>query len=478
MTSTDFAAKYRLLKNVATRGARSFLAQQVELGRMVMVHYLDSENVEERAVTLERLEALRPPGRDKLLEITEVDGTPVAVTLFISSFKDFATWLDSVGTAAPSTPASQPGEFTRAFSKPDRAPAAPPPAPRAVSTPEPAREKAKPKKTPGEFTRIFGKLDEVTLAPAEDKASIDPGGVTSPRNEDAIPTVIMEAVKPAAKASPESAKPAPTTAMDSGPSFTAIFGALGTTTPAAPELPPPLSAATSSPAPVMPPVPPPLDLRPATPSPAPQPAAAPGPGEFTQLFQRQSPSGGTTPPPSFGAAPVLAPEVPRPIEPTPRADLSSRPPAPAVMPLGAPSLGLPALGAPSLGGSMAPVSPSAPKLPEMAGLPNAGGQPTAPPVIPPVPVSGAVPPRPWGVPATPPAIGASVFGNKAPSEFTRILSPIAAPPPPPVSIQPPVSAAQSSGGARSSKSMLPLIIGLAAVVVLTVAMVVYFVLRH
>jgi hypothetical protein len=49
MTSTEFAARYRLLKNVAARGARSFLAQQVELGRMVMVHYLDSESPQQRA---------------------------------------------------------------------------------------------------------------------------------------------------------------------------------------------------------------------------------------------------------------------------------------------------------------------------------------------------------------------------------------------------------------------------------------------
>src|SRR5437764_8749794 len=97
MTSTEFAARYRLLKNVATRGARSFLAQQV-LGRMVMVHYLDPETPEQRSATLARLGALRAPARDKLLEIVDVDGSPVAVTLFISSFVDFATWLDVVST--------------------------------------------------------------------------------------------------------------------------------------------------------------------------------------------------------------------------------------------------------------------------------------------------------------------------------------------------------------------------------------------
>src|SRR5579885_503736 len=104
MTSTEFAARYRLLKNVANRGARSFLAQQVELGRMVMVHYLDSETPEQRASALARLRALREPARNKLMEIAEVDGAPVAVTLFISSFVDFATWLDQVSDPAAPAP--------------------------------------------------------------------------------------------------------------------------------------------------------------------------------------------------------------------------------------------------------------------------------------------------------------------------------------------------------------------------------------
>src|SRR5690348_5303967 len=166
MTSTEFAAKYRLLKNVDTRGARSFLAQQVQLGRMVMVHYLDSESIEQRAATLARLDALRPPARDKLLEIADVDGTPVAVTLFISSFKDFATWLDSLPASAPAAqpqrivPApTAPGEFTREFNR--MQPAASPliSLGNAVAA-EPARKQEAPKKTAGEFTRIFGKLDE------------------------------------------------------------------------------------------------------------------------------------------------------------------------------------------------------------------------------------------------------------------------------------------------------------------------------
>ena len=165
MTSSEFAARYRLLKNVASRGARSFLAQQVELGRMVMVHYLDAESADQQTEILARLKNLRAAGRDKLLEIADVDGTPVAVTLFISSFVDFTTWLDHV--AAPAAPAPDtpvPGEFTRAFHKVETAIPAPVVMPRPAPSAEPApvlpvtREAPTPK-TPGEFTRVFGKIE-------------------------------------------------------------------------------------------------------------------------------------------------------------------------------------------------------------------------------------------------------------------------------------------------------------------------------
>jgi hypothetical protein len=475
MTSTEFAAKYRLLKNVATHGARSFLAQQVELGRMVMVHYLDSENVEERAATLSRLDALRPPGRDKLLEVADVDGTPVAVTLFISSFKDFSAWLDAVG--APTTPSNasvaSPGEFTRVFSKVE--PPVKPVIPNAGL--EAARAPEMPRKAPGEFTRIFGKVDEAALAPAE------PAPATVPpqdRDEETIPTVIMEAVKPPhAPPVSDTVNSEPAQASDSGSSFTAIFGALSNPTPAnefpAPPIPlhsiPPQSPVT---APVTPPAPPAFDPRPALPSAAPQAAAPHQPGEFTQLFQRLSPGVGTTPP--VAGAPLLAPDVPRPLDPTPRADFAlPSTPAP-VSSFGAPSLGRPPLGAPSLGAASLGAVP-APKLPDLGTPPNGSGASTVPPVLPPIPAPPAAP-RSWGTPATPPPIGASVFGNSGPSEFTRILSPIAAPPPPPVPIQPPASPAQGAAGASAKKSMLPLIIGLVSVVVLTIVMVVYFVVRR
>lgn len=456
MTSTEFAAKYRLLKNVATRGARSFLAQQVELGRMVMVHYLDAENAGERAATVARLNALPSGSRGKLTEIAEVDGTPVAVTLFISSFKDFETWLDSV-----SPPTSAP------TAAPEVAPASKPEAP---------------KKTPGEFTRIFAKVDESSVAPS----TLPPiaMGVTPTRNEDAIPTVIMEAVKPPKAASPP--KPEPPPPEDSGSSFTAIFGSLRDSPHAPDDLPAPspLSLPPAASAPLMPPAPPPLDFRPRSPSPAPQAPEASQPGEFTQLFQRLSPSGGVqSPSPLAGAASFLAPEVPRPIEPLPRAD-AAPPSAPSS---GAPSLGLPPLAVPALGGptlgaqlgmpSLGAAPPSTPNSPETAPPRDVNGLPPMMSLTPPPLAGAAAAPRSWGTPATPPPIGASVFGNSGPSEFTRMLSPIAPPPPPPVSIQPPGPAAAPAAAGAAKKSMLPLIVALATVVVITIMIVGYFVMR-
>jgi hypothetical protein len=486
MTSTEFAAKYRLLKNVATRGARSFLAQQVALGRMVMVHYLESETPRQRAAMLARLDALRPPARDKLLEVADVDGTPVAVTLFISSFVDFATWLDAVSPASaahPATPAAPAvaGEFTRAFSKAEL----PKPGVIPVAAREAPPKREVQRKAPGEFTRIFGKVDEPSPPPIVASADA-PHSPTAPKEHDAA-TLIMDSAK-----APASPPPAPAPAAlpqgDSASSFTAIFGQRGQAAP-----PPPVT-----------------------------PAPAQGPGEFTQLFQRMSSNPGGTSPAPFATPPASAPEVPLPFAAAPRADVPPfvAPPqvAPPSVPMfGAPPLAAPSLGAPSLGGSpvgaptlgappvgapslgsivppaaaaplaaslgailpapmlgnhAAPVSISAPRLPDIAAMPN-----VSPPSPSPGQTSGSsAPPPPWGTPAAPPQVGSSMFAGGVQSEFTRILGKVTVAPPPPISIQPPTGASAQPSASRG-KSMLPLIIALNVVLLLTIAIVAYFVLR-
>ncbi len=504
MTSTDFASKYRLLKNVATRGARSFLAQQVALGRMVMVHYLDSETPEQRSATLARLEALKPPAREKLLEIVDVDGSPVAVPLFISSFVDFTTWLDhvSVPVAAPQTPPPvkmaphAPGEFTRAFSKMET-PAAPPVMASRVeehtpqrqapaAPPPPPPEAAKPA---GDFTRIFGKVDsgEPRRAPA---SRAEPTPIAPKREDVDSPTLIIEAHKAAPRPAPSATPPSPAS-TEGGAGFTAIFGRIGET-----RLPDELPAETPKPAAptpgagrVMQPMPVP-DFH-QSPGPlAPPPSAPPpqnGGGEFTQLFQRLSatsaPPGSMAPsaappmsaPPSFG----LPSEPPRSLDQPPRPDLMP-PPMPSAAPpivLPPPSLGAPTPPMPSFGGSLPapmlgmpspPISPSGPRLPEVTGLPNVQSN---------APNAAATLPSPWGV--APPAAGAgSMFGGSAAqSEYTRILGRVAVPPPPPIAIQPPAAASAAASSQKASKSMVPLIIALGVVLLLTVAIVAYVVFR-
>ena len=455
MTSTEFAARYRLLKNVANRGARSFLAQQVELGRMVMVHYLDSETPEQRASTLARLRALREPARHKLMEIAEVDGAPVAVTLFITSFVDFTTWLDQVSDPAvvaappepefvseaptafappaPATPVPQryapapekvPSEFTQLFSG-LKSPVTTPPA--AIGGDSPLAEVARPN-TPGEFTGLFGAMSSSPSA----ATSSAPHASAPARSEP--PMSRPPVVPPASSAPPKGAE-----------SFTAIFGALSSSTPAPADVAGNFSTPARHEPPNWPPQPQPAALgdtppapnlvrSPAAPLPpvfdsvgAPRPqseAPANSEGELTRMFRQLS-----------AAMPLAAtrPAEPHVLPPRPESAFgdqpSKAPPAPADVSLSPPSI----LPAPSLGASTAAAPQS----------PNVG----------------------------------AMFGNAdAPSEYTRILRGITLPPPPPVVIQAPGPEATSAAAEKKPrKPMLPLIIGLGAIVLLTIAMVLYFV---
>ena len=428
MTSTEFARRYRLLKNVANRGARSFLAQQVDLGRMVMVHYLDSETVQQRVATLRRLEALTRPARDKLLEIADVDGSPVAVTLFVSSFVDFTSWLDSVSSA------------------PAKAVASAPPAPRSEPAPQPA----------GDFTRMFGKL--------EPPPAFSPSVATQPHTLDMPGEArLMAESRVAPNERPPVAPPMPVEAMppmppmpsfadnassaapsESGSGFTAIFGAFGGDS-AKRDLPqglPPLPEIGGHNR-VMPPVAPPAEVEAA---PVPALPEAPAPGEFTQLFQRLSPS---APPSPTTNGTISAPsfESPRPVETVRHGDLGQAPPAaPGVMSgFGGPPAGL---RPPAFGGPASPPSfGSAP-------LSSGGGN-----------------------------IMSRVGADAGPSEFTRILSPIALPSAPAMSSAPaaaPKSEAspEPPAAAPQKKSMVPVIVALNVLVLLTIAIVAYFVLRR
>jgi hypothetical protein len=495
MTSTEFAAKYRLLKNVAMRGARTFLAQQVELGRMVMVHYLDAESDEQRNSMLIRLQALQPPTRDKLLEIAHVDGVPVAVTLFITSFTDFAAWLDLVSPPLAAIPPAAPipaptvspaaGDFTSAFASISwppvaGAPQADRPAPRALP-PEPAPVREAPA---GEFTRMFGKLDMGSTklplteptSPAAATAANGVANADEPMSRDDVdaPTLIIEPMKPRSTiaappptsdaVSPHSAPtPAPASPAPQEASFTSVFGKQAVPMVGRPS--PALSA--NEPAAPAPPSPPPASA--VAPKLAPPSAQSSAPGEFTQLFQSLSASGNA----AFGS------EVVRPLDAMPHADVAppSSPPRMAAhsffgAPLSAPptvppaSFGGGSIAPPSLtpstpNDSPAPsfVSPSGPGPASMPSLPTPN--PAAPPFM------GAAAPPSWS--------GSTIRADESgPSEFTRILGRVATAPQKPAP-PPAAPSAPTAGAEQGGKSYLPLIIALNVVLVATIGIVVYLI---
>ena len=214
------------------------------------------------------------------------------------------------------------------------------------------------------------------------------------------------------------------------------------------------------------------------------PAEPPQPGEFTQLFQRMSAAAGAGAgaPSAFGAippAPATAPEIPRPIEPMPRADFAV-PPVPSFgqrTNLPAPSLGASGVAAAaSLGSLGVPTGRRPPTRRAATGEPNEVDRvPGRVPGTPPLPAGAPAPG--WGAPAVGALFG-DVGGGQ--SEFTRILGRVAVAPPPPISIQPPTpnaGPAAAPPGQQSSKSMMPLAIALSTVVLMTIAIVAYFILK-
>lgn len=208
MTKDEFRERFQLFRKMAAGAVRTYHGMN-RYGEGVMVHLLEGSDEQNRAM-LDRLSTLRAEARDRILEITEVDGQPVVVTDFILDFESFAQWLDAPGPKAPEPrpaspepppePASPappeegrppfssveppPGEFTRLFG---RSPSAEDPSPA-------AEQDAGPRPTtspPGEFTMLFGggeagRLDAGNLTPADAGQAIEPGaGDPSPAPDEA-----------------------------------------------------------------------------------------------------------------------------------------------------------------------------------------------------------------------------------------------------------------------------------------------------
>src|SRR4051812_38769968 len=157
MTSAEFAAKYRVLKTLTEHGARSQIAQEVALGRMMMVHHLDVGTPAERQRIKADVAALEPAAAAKVFGIVNVDGTDIVLTQFLATFTDLPTWLRQ------NVSATEAATLVMAAVKPPQG--APQGAPQAAAPrqetsppppkPAPAPQPAKPA-SPGSFTAMFG----------------------------------------------------------------------------------------------------------------------------------------------------------------------------------------------------------------------------------------------------------------------------------------------------------------------------------
>ncbi|HTE46785.1 MAG TPA: hypothetical protein VK636_16145 [Gemmatimonadaceae bacterium] len=424
MTSAEFTAKYRILKTLTENGARSQIAQEIALGRMVMVHFLDIGTAAERDGLLARARSLNDAGAAKVFEIVDVDGVHVVVTHFLASFNDLPSWLAAHARSGGSDDVEDiQNAATQIIQSVPR-----PPTPAQASPPLSSALGGVPSGSPGSFTAAFGAVP-VTRPPIPPMAP--------PASPPASPPTMPRA------SSPGLAAPA-------GGSFTNVFGGVSAR-PAQP---------TTPPTPVVPPA-----------SPAVPPPAAPPPGEFTRVFQGIPTPPSVTPVPasqdagisSRPATPALTaqpiePPLQAPLQTPPRSAQSIQtppaPPPPAAPSLGAPALGAPALGAPSLGApSLSGSSPSTPAFtPTVVPGRSAASSPPPPPptstpqftapVPPQAPTPAPTPqfaaptPAPFTSPIAPPPSGPAP-GAPGSESFTGVFGKLAVPPQRPAAPPPP-----------------------------------------
>ncbi|MFL5580768.1 MAG: hypothetical protein ACJ8AO_10370, partial [Gemmatimonadaceae bacterium] len=144
---------------------RSFIAQQRDLGRMVLVHLFEPDKGDAGRLQA-LLDRLGPEERAKVIEVGEVGGSRLVVTQYTADFTSFRAWLEArvseAGTVQmeavrvpstivpPSAPAVPPPAL-RAPPVPQRPPSATPP-PAAAPAPAPA---SAPPASGGSFTQLF-----------------------------------------------------------------------------------------------------------------------------------------------------------------------------------------------------------------------------------------------------------------------------------------------------------------------------------
>ncbi|HXQ30061.1 MAG TPA: hypothetical protein VN848_12440 [Gemmatimonadales bacterium] len=430
MTNEQLHQKYKFLKQVAQEGGRSFHALDPS-GRVVMVHVL--ADPAEASRVLKQLDRFGMVDRRRIVERTEVEGSPVIVTEFIQGFTTFAAWVQArvPAGASPTTgpgapPAKQPGEVTDLFGPSGAAGAAQTiPVPRVPPERSPTADGA---------TELLPSTDLSQPAPAADL-----GRGTQPLR--AVPA----SRPPTASPTPQAPPPAPPGGM------TQLFGAPETTGPTTPQAPTPPQPASPRPSAGMtglfggPASDPPPAKAPEQPS-APKPPAKPAPPEgsgMTQLFGGTAAPATPVPPPA--PPPTAAPPAPPPATPsapkptvhwreTPKTPQQTpQPPAPPRIERPVPPASPPARSA--VPPPAPPPPPAAKPAGEFTRLFGSGGADQAPPT-PSVstgprqqnPASPANVSPPGFPPVTPPP--AQDAAPRPPGAFTQAFSqPKAAPPP-------------------------------------------------
>lgn len=317
--------QYELLEALPGAGIKSFKSREKASGREVLVHLL--VGADERV--LRQVESLVPEKRKHVIAQGDHLGTRYVVTDTQIGSGTFESWLAAAGGGSGEAPLSQtgkwditqmnsgsaaspePGEFTRMFQ-----------APAAGSAPEPPKPAAP--ADPGEFTRMFqapaSERETEIMPPPQAPPPVPPPGPTpAPKSEQAGEFTRM--FQAPGKEPASSAPQAP-----AGTQFTRVFGPPAAEKPAAPKAPAPAG---------------PGDFTrffqgdPGTsgkpPAPGPRSSAPPPGGQFTRMFERnpmgESPSAGQgsageftrifgkaqAPPPEPVAQPV-PPAPPRPSE--------------------------------------------------------------------------------------------------------------------------------------------------------------------
>ena len=443
MTGAEFSAKYKLLRKVTTEGVNSYHAQHANTGQAAMVHIHSDVTVDELRARLEKLDR---NDRDRILEIVEVDGSPVVVTQFIQGFRSFEEW---------SAEKLRPRAATQTH--------APPPA-------------AATKDAPGEFTQMF-QAASGSAAPASPQPSPPAASPPAPSPQRPVAPPPQRTAEPAASGS-------------GGESFTQLFG--GGSHPAAPQsppqAPPKMHQPPSPPVPASQPPPVPQYAAPLNPPPrpgpppvapppirqaSPPPSQSAEPGSFTQMFLQPG-AGSAAPPPAY-SPPAYPPQAP----PQNRSPFGNEGSSDSPWAEG----GLPAALQPAKNSPL-PTPLATP------GVGGAGGRGSFTEILNSVSPAAASPPA--APPPMPPPMPRAATGPSAaqPSDFTRIVgatpsssravdAPGAAPAAPRAPVPAPAAAspAAKAGDDKKMKSFVMMMALANVLFTLVVALVLFLVLR-